>query len=96
MASDLQVQLAQTPAPRGTKQCKVRIESSEDVDAFRELVRVKWEFGKAADDSSVRTGAAEPQVGTARVLTQRSLGDAAYRGRALRFALWAVLGCAIR
>ena len=39
--------LAQTSPGRGTKQFKLPIESKEDVQAFHNLVLVKWEFEKA-------------------------------------------------
>ena len=39
--------LAQTSPGRGTKQFKLSIESKEDVQAFHNLVLVKWEFEKA-------------------------------------------------
>ena len=39
--------LAQTSPGRGTKQSKLSIESKEDVQAFHNLVLVKWEFEKA-------------------------------------------------
>jgi len=39
--------LAQTSPRWGTKQFKLSIESKEDVQAFHNLVLVKWEFEKA-------------------------------------------------
>jgi hypothetical protein len=39
--------LAQTSPGRGTKQFKLSIETEEDVQAFHNLVLVKWEYEKA-------------------------------------------------
>ena len=44
VAHELRLEVIKTRAPRGTKQVKVPINSLEDVAAFEELVRVKWEF----------------------------------------------------
>ena len=40
--SPLRLQVAKTPEHRGTKMVKVPIASSDDLEAFRELVLVKW------------------------------------------------------
>ena len=47
VAQDLRATLAKTRGNRGTKQFKLPIDSEEDVAAFRELVLIKWELGKA-------------------------------------------------
>ena len=39
--------IAQTSPGRGTKQLKLSIESEEDVQAFHNLVVVRWRFDKA-------------------------------------------------
>ncbi|MDP6072214.1 MAG: hypothetical protein QGG34_11760 [SAR202 cluster bacterium] len=46
--------VAETPAPRNTKELRMPITSTEDVDEFMEFVRVKWEFvnGARAGDGS--------------------------------------------
>ena len=43
ITKELREQVASTPGPRGTKQVKVPIESSEDVTHFAQLVREKWD-----------------------------------------------------
>ena len=48
VSADLRARLANTSGHRCTKQFKVLIDSAEDVYAFLEIVRVKWE------DSNVR------------------------------------------
>ncbi|MCI0878044.1 MAG: hypothetical protein J4N78_04090 [Chloroflexi bacterium] len=42
----LRQQLVQTSGNRGTKMFKVAIDAPEDVEAFREMVLIKWELSK--------------------------------------------------
>ena len=43
---ELRQQLVQTSGNRGTKMFKVAVDAPEDVDAFRELVLIKWKLAK--------------------------------------------------
>ena len=52
---ELRQQLAQTSGNRGTKMFKVAVDAPKDVEAFRELVLIKWELAKDEQGATGRS-----------------------------------------
>ena len=55
VGQELRQQLVQTSGNRGTKMFKVAVDAPKDVEAFRQLVLIKWELAKDEQGATGRS-----------------------------------------